>query len=70
LSSDKRRKKRYCPNCWSQKDMGRRKPKRLKTGDKPDGEVVKVKVGSREKLSSPHRTAKHQWEKISITPHY
>jgi hypothetical protein len=24
--------------------MGRRKPKRLKTGDKPDGEVVKVRV--------------------------
>jgi hypothetical protein len=52
LSNDKRRKKRSCQNCWSEKDMGRRKPKRLKTGDKPDGEVVKVKVRVKVKVES------------------
>jgi hypothetical protein len=32
--------------------MGRRKPKRLKTGEKPNGEAVKVKVRVKVKVES------------------
>jgi hypothetical protein len=38
-------RKRSCRHCWSYKDMGR-VPKRLKTGDKPNAEAVKIKVES------------------------
>jgi hypothetical protein len=44
LNSDKKRKRDLVETVGHKKDMGRRKPKRLKTGDEPDEEVVIVKV--------------------------
>jgi hypothetical protein len=45
--------------------MGRRKPKRLKTEDKPNGEVVKVKVRVRVKVKVESDDNKEEEEHVA-----